>query len=185
MDLLTALNAATDEFGRRLALIPDGGWTRPTPCADWDVHYLAAHVVGGNRFAVSILGGMSASATIDEVMSTSQLGDDPSAAWEHTADAQLDAFRAAAALERRVDHPLGEISGRELLEFRLFDMTLHAWDLARSIGADDRLDPELVDVVLDIVEHGPAGMGFGITALGDTDGTASAQARLLDLTGRR
>ncbi len=185
MDLLNALDVATDEFGRRVAAVDQGGWTGATPCSDWDVHYLTAHVVGGNRFAVLILGGMSATDAIEEVMSVPQLGDDALAAWAITSVAQRDAFTAATALDRPVDHPLGEITGRELLEFRVFDMTLHAWDLARSIGASERLDADLVDAVLGIVEHGPAGMGFGIAALGETDDTASPQARLLDLTGRR
>jgi uncharacterized protein (TIGR03086 family) len=185
MDLLNALEAATDEFGRRVAAVDLGGWTGATPCSDWDVHYLTAHVVGGNRFAVLILGGMSASDAIESVMSAPQLGDDALTAWAITSVAQLDAFRGAEVLERRVDHPLGEISGRAFLEFRVFDITLHAWDLARSIGADERLDTDLVHTVLDIVEHGPVGMGFGTTALAGANGAVSPQARLLDLTGRR
>jgi uncharacterized protein (TIGR03086 family) len=184
MDLLNALEAATGAFGRSLALVEKDGWTRDTPCDEWDVHYLTAHVVGGNRFAVLILGGMGVSDAIEEVMSAPQLGDDALAAWAITSAAQLDAFRAPTALERRVDHPLGEITGREFLEFRVFDITLHAWDLARSIEADDQLDADLVDAVLGIVDSRPAGMGFGISALGETDDTASPQARLLDLTGR-
>jgi uncharacterized protein (TIGR03086 family) len=184
MDLLNALEVATEEFGQRLAAVDQDGWTGATPCSDWDVHYLSAHVIGGNRFAVLILGGMSASDAIEEVMSAPQLGDDALAAWAITSAAQLDVFKAAL-LERRVDHPLGEITGREFLEFRVFDMTLHAWDLARAIGASERLDAELVDAVLGIVENGPAGMGFGIMVLGETDDTDSPQARLLDLTGRR
>jgi uncharacterized protein (TIGR03086 family) len=185
MDLLNALEVATDEFGRRVAAVDQGGWTGATPCSDWDVHYLTAHVVGGNRFAVLILGGMSASDAIESVMSAPQLGDDALSAWAITSVAQLDAFRSAEVLERRVDHPLGEISGREFLEFRVFDITLHAWDLARSIGADERLDADLVQTVLGIVENGPVGMGFGITALAVAEGAVSPQARLLDLTGRR
>ena len=184
MDLLNALEVATDEFGRRLAVVDQDGWTGATPCSDWDVHYLSAHVVGGNRFAVLILCGMTAAEAIEEVMSASQLGGDPLAAWATTSAAQLEAF-AAASLERRVDHPLGEITARGFLGFRVFDVTLHAWDLARAIGASERLDADLVDTVLGIVENGPAGMGFGITALGETSDTASPQARLLDLTGRR
>jgi uncharacterized protein (TIGR03086 family) len=184
MDFLNALEVATDEFGRRLAVVEEGAWTSATPCSDWDVHYLSAHVIGGNRFAVLILGGMSASDAIEEVMSAPQLGDDPFAAWSTTCAAQLDAFKAAP-LERRVDHPLGEITCRDFLEFRVFDLTLHAWDLARAIGASERLDADLVDTVLGIVENGPAGMGFGVTPLGETDDTASPQARLLDLTRRR
>ena len=185
MDLLTALDAATREFGRRLALVDDGMWTHATPCPGWDVRYLAAHVVGGNRFAAAILGGMAASDAIDDVMSVPQLGDDPVQAWETTALVQAAAFGAEGALERRVDHPLGEITAREFLAFRVFDITLHAWDLARSVGADEQLGAPLVDAVLAVVVGGPPGMGFGIAPLGTTDQDSSPQARLLDLTGRR
>ncbi|MFN0089291.1 MAG: hypothetical protein ACKVWR_03330 [Acidimicrobiales bacterium] len=47
------------------------------------------------------------------------------------------------------------------LELRVFDIALHAWDLARSIGVDDLLAPDLVDAVLGVVESRPAGMGSG------------------------
>lgn len=185
VDILNALNAATDEFGRRLRLVEEGNWTLPTPCSDWDVQYLTAHVIGGNRFAVHVLGGMSAMQAIDKVMSSRQLGDDADVAWTSTCEAQATAFSADAALRRPIDHPLGEISGRQFLDFRIFDITLHAWDLARSIGADNRLDPDLVDVVLNIVRNGPPGMGFGIASLGQVTDSASPLATLLDLTGRR
>ena len=127
---------------------------------------------------------MIATEAIEQVMSSPQLGDDAVEVWRSTSAMQAAAFHADAALSRPIDHPLGEISGRRFLDFRVFDITLHAWDLARSIGADERLDPDLVDVVLNIVENGPAGMGFGIAALGQVPATASTQARLLDLTGR-
>ncbi len=184
MDLLTALDAATDEFGRRLATVDEGAWSLPTPCPDWDVRYLAAHVVGGNRFATLVMDGMAASDAIDEVMSAPQLGDDPFGAWTTAAAAQMTAFRATTALERLIDHPVGTISGRAFLEFRVFDITLHAWDLARGLGMDERLGPDLVEVVLGIVESGPPGMGFGIVARGAVSERSSPQARLLELTGR-
>ena len=179
-----ALDAATDEFGQRLALVGAGAWAFSTPCADWDVRYLAAHVIGGNRFAALVLGGMSASDAIEHVMSSPQLGRDAMAAWVTTCAAQASAFAEVSAAERRIDHPLGEISGSEFLRFRVFDITLHSWDLARAIGASEHLDPDLVEIVLDIVESGPPGMGFGIVALGRTPAGAPSQMRLLDLTGR-
>ncbi len=184
MELLNALDSATEEFRHRLVLVHDADWARSTPCPDWDVEYLAAHVVGGNRFAVSILSGSNASAAIDDVMSAPQLADDPLRAWVTTSAAQRAAFRADGALERRVDHPLGNITGREFLTFRVFDIALHAWDLARALGADEHLGPDLVDVVLSIVETGPSGMGFGISALGIAGADAPPLMRLLDLTGR-
>ena len=69
-------SAAAEEFRHRLVLVGPSDWARSTPCPDWNVRYLVAHVVGGNRFAVSILGGMDAGDAIDEVMSAPQLGDD-------------------------------------------------------------------------------------------------------------
>ncbi len=88
-------------------------------------------------------------------------------------------------MTRRVDHPLREITGREFLDSRVFDITLHTWDLARPIGADEELAPDLVDAVIAIVEHGPPGKGFGVDALGLAPLHASPQARLLDVSGRR
>ena len=184
MDILDALDVAIDEFARRLRLVGEEMRVLPTPCSAWDVQYLTAHVIGGNRFAVDIIGGMTAAEAIERVMSSPQLGEDAVAAWASTSAEQTAAFRADGALQRLVDHPLGEISGRQFLEFRVFDITLHAWDLARSIGADERLDPDLVDVVLAIVENGPPGMGFGIDQLAQVPPTASTLARLLDLAGR-
>ncbi len=184
MKILNALDAATNEFGRRLSLVHHGNWTFPTPCPDWDVRHLSAHVIGGNRFAVHVLGGMPAMEAIEHVMSAPQLGDDAVAAWISTRAAQAAAFRVENDVHRPIDHPLGQISVRQFLEFRLFDITLHAWDLARAIGADERLDPDLADVVLNIVENGPPGMGFGIAALGLAAPHASAQGKLLDLSGR-
>ena len=184
MDLLGALDAATDEFGRRLASVGAQAWASPTPCAEWDVRYLVAHVVGGNRFSALVLGGMSAADAIDQVMSSPQLGRDALAAWATTCAAQASAFAEVLASQRRIDHPLGEISGSEFLRFRVFDVTLHSWDLARAIGASEHLDADLVEVVLDIVESGPPGMGFGIVPLGRAPADAPSQVRLLDLTGR-
>ena len=184
MKLLNALDAATEEFRHRLVLVGSSDWAGSTPCPGWDVRYLVAHVVGGNRFAVLILGGMDASDAMDEVMSTPQLGDNALETWVTTADAQSAAFRTQGALARPVDHPLGQITGRKFLEFRVFDLTLHAWDLARAMGTEEQLGPELVDAVLAIVENGPPGMGFGIQALGIVEADSPPQLRLLDLTGR-
>ena len=184
VDILGALDSATDEFGRRLRFVGEDNWTLPTPCSDWNVHYLTAHVVGGNRFAVHVLAGMTATEAMAQVMSSPQLVDDAVVDWTSTSETQTAGFHADDALQRTIDHPLGKISGLQFLEFRVFDITVHAWDLARSIGADERLDPDLVDVVLHIVENGPPGMRLGISELGQLPATASAQRRLLALTGR-
>lgn len=185
MDALDALDVAVREFGERLALVGDGQWTAPTPCDEWDVRYLVAHVVGGNRFATLVLDGMSADEAVEQVMGQPQLGTAPLADLTATAAAQHAAFGATGRLDQPVSHPLGDMPARRFLELRAYDVTLHAWDLARAIGADETLDPALVGQVLGVVERAHAGMGFGITPLGLAGPGASPQHRLLDLTGRR
>lgn len=120
-----------------------------------------------------------------EVMSTRQLSDDALSDYAATSASQLAAFRVDNPSEQPIDHPLGDISVREFLKFRVFDTAIHAWDLARALAADEHVAPELVETVSAIVVSGPPGMGFGINSLGVAGPASSPLARLLDLTGRR
>jgi uncharacterized protein (TIGR03086 family) len=72
------------------------------------------------------------------------LGDDPVAAYTDSVRACADAFAETGSLDRIVDYPLGELTGRRALAVRTADSVVHTWDLARALGADDTLDPGLV-----------------------------------------
>ncbi len=185
MDLLSALDVATLTFATRVDAVCDDQWGSPTPCEDWDVRYLVAHVVGGNRFAALVLGGESCEAAVGQVMSRPQLGATPADDVASSARAQRTAFRAAGRLDAVVDHPAGTMTARRFLGFRVFDLALHTWDLAVAVAADTTLHPALVETVLDITSAEPAGMASGIRALGQVGPDAPAQDRLLDLAGRR
>jgi uncharacterized protein (TIGR03083 family) len=112
-DLLVALDLAAEAFGGRLAEVGDEDWTAATPCPGWDVHYLVAHVVGGNRFAVMVLDGATAADAVEAVMGTTQLGADPIGDFVTSSDAQRLRFRRSAALDQVVSHPLGGPRGRD------------------------------------------------------------------------
>ena len=85
--------------------------------------------------------------------------------------------------------PMGDMPASQVFGFRLMDNALHAWDLARGIGADDTLDPRLVEAVwgqlAPIAEMLPAIGVFGEGPSGAVGDDATLQHRLLDLTGRR
>ena len=115
------------------------------------------------------------------------LGDDPVGAFAALADEMRDAFREPSALGRTVHHPAGDRSGRALLEMRVMDFTIHAWDLARAIGSDDSLDSDLVARLRDVLpalvpELAP--WGYFRAASRQLPADANAQIRLLHLTGR-
>ncbi len=184
LDVLAALDHATGQFHRHLAAVGVEDWTAATPCSEWDVHYLVAHVVGGIRFASMILSGRSADDAMSAVMGAPQLGDVPLGAFQESASIQRDAFHDGGRLDQVVSHPLGDILASRFLSMRVFDIALHAWDLAVSIGRDGQLEPDLAEHVLDIVANEVTGMGFGIEPCGDVRPDATAMERLLDLCGR-
>ena len=80
----------------------------------------------------------------------------------------------------------GDISGREYVSQLTCDHLIHGWDLARAIGAEETLDPELVDFAYDFlapqVDGWRSAGAFGPTV--DLPAGADRQAELLCLTGR-
>jgi uncharacterized protein (TIGR03086 family) len=188
MDQFEALDRAAEEAGRRVRQVQPDQWDLPTPCSDWTVRDLVNHLVRGNTMTVMLLDGASR----DEVMEMFRNADpneDLVAGYAETMVAQNAAFRGPGALDRTVHHPMGDIPATLLLQFRTGDATLHAWDLARAIGADEELDRELVELIYDgMLPMAPmlAGSGaFGEGPSGTVADDAPTQAKLLDLAGRR
>ena len=188
MDPIAALELATQAYEQRLAAVGPDQWNLPSACDGWTVKDLADHVVGGNRFAVSMLAGASVEDAFTHAVEGGFDGD-PLALTRESAARQLDAFRSPGAPTTTVHHPSGDIDGATFLGFRLGDLVLHGWDLARSVGGDERMDDGLVAIVWDAyANRGDAlieGGGFGAGTSGEVPSSAPLAARLLDLTGRR
>jgi uncharacterized protein (TIGR03086 family) len=190
-DPLHLLALARVEFARRLPGVV-GRLDLPTPCSGWNVRDLLQHVVVGNRVTVVTLQGASRDdvvATRDALAAADVLGDDPVAAFAGSADAQAAAFAEPGALERICHHGLGDIAGAQVLPFRVGDLTLHAWDLARALAVDETLDPVLVRYVYDTMAPAADRLAtsgwYGTGASGTVSDDAPLQHVLLDLSGRR
>lgn len=177
---------ALSEFGSRVELVGDAQWSEPTPCTDWDVRKLVAHVVDEARWAPHLLSGGTVSDAGDR-FSGDPLGDDPKTAWSEAAAAAREAFAAEGALDHTVLVSAGEMGARDYLWEMTVDATVHAWDLARAIGADERLDPELVRRIHNQREKDPeAYVESGLFRPPvQVAAHADLQARMLGLTGRR
>ncbi|HET9443874.1 MAG TPA: TIGR03086 family metal-binding protein [Acidimicrobiales bacterium] len=185
-DLTELHRRATEEFAARVRAVADDQWHLPTPCADWDVRALVNHLVYENRWAVPLLEGR----TLEEVGDRFEgdlLGDDPVAAWAEASAAALGAAGRPGALEGTVHLSYGDVPAGGYLTQLSADHVIHAWDLARAIGADERLDPELVDFALPGTEA-DAEMARGAGIFGpavEIGADADPQTRLLAVTGRR
>ncbi|MEP6626307.1 MAG: TIGR03086 family metal-binding protein [Acidimicrobiia bacterium] len=188
MDQFTALGVARTEFERRLRAVGPGDWDRATPCAEWNVRDLVVHVLGGTRMAAALVDGCSREDAVG-ILASEPFPDDVGATFTEVADAQARAFSQEGALERTCAHPAGDFPGTVLLGFRIGDYALHAWDLARAIGADETLPDELVTHVWDAIQPmvpiiGSIGV-FGEGPSGTVAEDAPLQMRLLDVMGRR
>jgi len=188
---LDALGRARQEFETRLTTIAADQWTNPTPCTEWDVRALVNHMMLGNRMTVQLLGGMATADVIagldDDLVGAA--GDDVHGAFRSVADDLHAGFSAEGALEGTIDHPMGEIPRSMFIGFRTCDYAVHAWDLARGIGADDQLDGALVEWLWEDcqpMKDGLAATGmFGEGASGAVADGVALQNRYLDTFGRR
>jgi uncharacterized protein (TIGR03086 family) len=188
MDQFDLLERGGVQFTRVLGAVTPQDWATPTPCEGWTVRDLVVHVVGGTAMSVALLDG----ATSDEayaLLQTDVLGDEPVDTFRAAQGELVARFRALDDLSMIVHHMVGDIPAAMLLGFRIGDLTLHSWDLARAVGADESLDPALVEAVWEAVA--PMGESIGETGVfgdgpsGAVPADAPLHLRLLDLTGRR
>jgi len=188
MDTLEALSQSRQEFEARLRQVGDDQWDLATPCSEWSVRDLVNHLLLGTRMTVQLLAGSSRDAVMagldDDLVSADPVGE-----FVALADQMEAGFGASDGLTGTVDHPMGEIPRQMFIGFRMIDNAVHAWDLARAIGADDQLDADLVSQLWDDIQP-QAGMLaetgiFGQGASGDVGEDAPTQTRLLDVLGRQ
>jgi uncharacterized protein (TIGR03086 family) len=135
---------AVEEFDARVRAVGDDQWELPTPCSDWSVRQLVNHLVYEDRWTVPLMEG-STIAAVGDRYEGDLLGDDPKGAWAESSAEAVAAVQADGALERMVDLSSGPTPAGEYVSQLLADHLIHAWDLARAVGADERLDPELVE----------------------------------------
>jgi uncharacterized protein (TIGR03086 family) len=135
---------AVEEFGARVRAVADDQWQLPTPCSDWNVSQLVNHLVYENRWTAPLMEGTTI-AEVGDRYEGDLLGDRPKVAWDESSAEAVAAVQADGALDRTVDLSSGPTPAREYVSQLFADHLIHAWDLARAIGADERLDPELVD----------------------------------------
>lgn len=190
-DVVERYERVSADFLRRLRAVAPPQWTGPTPCAEWNVRALVNHMARGNHNYAELVAGGTAAQFL-RLRDVDALGADPVEAFAGSVRACAEAFARPGALDRVLDYPLGAIPGRQALAVRIADSLIHTWDLARAIGADEQLDPDLVawvgehvdDIYSGLAER-PAGATHRFFAPPiDVAAGAARQDQLLGLFGR-
>ena len=171
---------AHQEFSARLAHVTS--WDAPTPDSDWTVRDLVRHVVRGQQTVPRLLAGRSG---LEARLTRAPLGSDLQAEWD-----TYSALASAAWSEAPADAPVRlaseTVTAEEYLREQVAEVTIHTWDLARAVSADESLDDDLVAAVWTVFEPQKdaleaSGLFAPPVPLPDD---APLQARLLALTGR-
>lgn len=131
---------------------------RPTPCADWTLGDLLAHMtVQHQGFAAAAAGG---GADLD-VWKVRAPGPDPVTDYAIAAELVIAAFAAPGVLDRGFALPEilpgAEFPAAQAISFHFIDYVVHGWDVARALGREYVLDDDLLRAALPVAEAVPDG----------------------------
>lgn len=185
--LLTRHGEAQELFGARVHAVRDDQWEEGTPCAEWTVRDLVNHLVSEQLWVQPLVRDRAMIEEVGEVYDGDLLGSRPADSWDTAARAAREALTAPGALDRTVHLSYGDTPVTAYCAQMTADLVVHAWDLSRAIGADERLPPDLVDfTVREVTPYAGALAESGLFAPPvPPQPAADPQTKLLCLLGRR
>jgi uncharacterized protein (TIGR03086 family) len=156
--------AVCRRFGQAVASAR-GKWDRRSPCDHWDARAVLEHVIGFHDLLLLRPLGLK----------PDRPRDDPQARWQLTYDSLTAAFEPGRA---------SRLDAFKLVPNLTRDVLVHTWDLARAVGADDRLDPAWCQRFYAGLPADPQALAASgmfeapVTVAGDSDPQTKLLARL-------
>lgn len=184
MDTLDALDRSFASTRTVVAQVRPEHLSLPTPCSEWDVRALLAHMLGSiDAFQAHAARTPAAETPAREV------SDNVLEVYVEATSAALETWRGPGALDGEVTLAVGiSLPADVAAGISTADCLVHGWDLQRALGGDLELDPELADHVFGVSSavvtpdfRGPGTFGPEVTV----GGGASPTTRLVAFLGRQ
>ena len=136
------LGVIVPNLGALVATVTPADLGLSTPCASWTTRDLLNHLVGGAVMHAEAFGG----APVRDISGRmpDAIGEDPLAAFQAAAGQFGEAVAQPGAMDRVLELPYGAMTGPTVLRFLAFDLLVHSWDLATTLGRDVEVDDALV-----------------------------------------
>ncbi|MGP2436932.1 TIGR03086 family metal-binding protein [Streptomyces sp. JW3] len=138
MSAVSDLSSVLDQDVRLVDSVREGEWSLPTPCDEWDVRAVVAHLVDVQQRFLATL-------TSRPVRTGSTFGEN--------AELLTAAFAQDGALERVVADRLGDITGLTLLNILVMEHLAHGWDLGQALGRPPAFDEEVTRRTIDFAQE--------------------------------
>jgi uncharacterized protein (TIGR03086 family) len=187
-EILERYQRRADAFEAKLAAVEPEQWGNPSPCEKWDAGDVVDHMIAMHGYMLRPIGRALPEPTGDRLA-------DFRAARQVVGSLLADPAVAA----QEVDTPNGTMTFAEQIDGVVSDdLVLHGWDLARSTGQDEAMDPADVErlwastsaIPAELMEkyRTPGAFGPDVEVFGPevrVPEEAPLQDRLLGLIGRR
>lgn len=141
-------------FSASVALFRDPDWQRPSPCSGWTALDVLGHVGTATGFGTELLRGEQPVWSPGNPPGASVEGD-PRTWWDTLVTPALQAV-AGVDLTMVVESPVGRRAIGDGLSYPALDLFIHAWDLARSLGRDVVIPPEVIEFAHDVFRPIPS-----------------------------
>ncbi len=132
--------------------------SRATPCAEWTLGDLLAHMTVQHKGFAAAAAGRGADPA---VWKASAPGPDPVADYVVAAELVIAAFAEPGVLERGFALPEivpgMEFPAPQAISFHFIDYVVHGWDVARALGQPFEPDADLVQAAVPVAEAVPEG----------------------------
>jgi uncharacterized protein (TIGR03086 family) len=153
MDEVATMSKVIAETKRVVDGIQPQQLDSPTPCDAWTVRDVLNHLTAGAQmFGISVRDGSIPDDKLGQLLTGDNLGTDYKGSFNRAmADAEA-AFGAPGAMERIVQLPFGEMPASMAVNLAIFDVTTHAWDLAKATGQSTDLDPEVAAIAFQVAQ---------------------------------
>lgn len=176
---------ASEALAAKVQRIGDDQWDLPTPNREWNVRDLVQHLTYGASWVAPLLRGEKL-ADVGDRYQGDLLGDDPKDAFRSASETAVEACLEPGAMQRTVDLSQGPTPAEGYILERIADLAMHTWDLSRAIGADDTLNPKVVEAGRRLLaERGELWRKAGALAPAvPTEPDADAQTRFIAESGR-
>lgn len=171
-----------DHANERLVAVLDsasGRWDRPSPCEGWTASDVVHHLIDTQRSFLADRGLLDTPGDAAEAT-------DPRSAWRAHAELIAPVLSDVELMSTRYDGFFGPTTiGDTFVQFYVFDMLVHRWDVAVAVDGDTGLTED----ELDLIERSAAGWGDalymdGICTRIDVPAGADRTTRVLALLGR-
>lgn len=188
METTDLIKQAVATTGKVTAGLSTDQRSNATPCSEFDVHGLAAHMAGffaGS--AVAAAKGERPTIEDREAWASGLLGNDPAAALTDLGSKMADAWNAHGALDGSTQFGPGEMAAEMAGTITYFETLMHGWDLAKATGQAFEVSSELAEASLATAQkicndQSRERGAFGAAVTGHGDSSAFDQA--LAMSGR-